>query len=147
LRSLTRENDFTPLRVNEDRWELKTCPMCGPELTLDPAGRMLCAFMTRHRVYWSALEGGQFKLHVATPANENDEIYPAAVGDGRGHVLLVWQVGPMAVERQATVKWALYGNDGAFTGKQGTIGISASGTKATAFAGTDGAFYLVTTAK
>lgn len=147
LRSPTRENAFAPLRINEDRWELKTCPMCGPELTLDPAGRMLCAFMSRHRVYWSALEGGRFMLHVATPAHENDEIYPAAVGDGQGHVLLVWQVGPMAVGRQATVKWALYGNDGVFSGKQGTIGVSTSGTKATAFAGTDGAFHIVTTAQ
>ena len=121
--------------------------MCGPELTLDPDGRMLCAFMSRHRVYWSALNEGRFKLHVATPANENDEIYPAAFGDGKGHVLLVWQVGPMAVGRTATVKWALYGDDGAFTGQQGTIGVSTSGTKATAFVGTDGAFYIVTTAK
>jgi hypothetical protein len=147
LRSPKHENAFTPLRVNEDRWELTTCPMCGPELTLDPAGRMLCAFMSRHRIYWSALDEGRFTLHVATPAPENDEIYPAAVGDGHGHVLLVWQVGPMAVGRQATVKWALYGNDGTFSGKQGTIGVSTSGTKATAFAGTDGAFYIVTTAK
>jgi hypothetical protein len=147
LRSPRRENAFTPLRVNEDRWELKTCPMCGPELTLDPAGRMLCAFMSRHRVYWSAADNGRFKLHVATPANEDDEIYPAAFGNGRGSVLLLWQVGPMAVGRQATVKWALYGGDGAFSGRQGTIGVSTSGTKATAFTGTDGAFYIVTTAK
>ncbi len=147
LRSPKRENAFAPLRVNEDRWELTTCPMCGPELTLDPTERMLCAFMSRHRVYWSALDEGRFDLHVATPANENDEIYPAAFGDGKEHVLLVWQVGPMAVGRQATVKWALYKNDGAFTGKQGTIGVSTSGTKATAFSGTDGAFYIVTTAK
>ncbi len=147
LRSPKAQNPFTPLRVNEDHWELTTCPMCGPELTVDPTGRMLCAFMSRHRIYWSALDDGRFTLHVATPANENDEIYPAAVGDGKGHVLLVWQVGPMAVGRQATVKWALYGNDGAFSGKQGTVGTSTSGTKATAFVGTDGAFYLVTTAK
>ncbi len=147
LHSPKRQNAFAPLRVNEDRWELKTCPMCGPELTLDPAGRMLCAFMSRHHVYWSALDEGRFTLHVATPANENDEIYPAAFGDGKGHVLMIWQVGPMAVGRTATVKWALYSNDGAFTGKQGTIGVSTSGTKATAFAGTDGAFYIVTTAK
>ncbi len=147
LRSPKQESAFTPLRVNEDYWELKTCPMCGPELTLDPAGRMLCAFMSRHRVYWSALDDGRFALHVATPANENDEIYPAAFGDGKGHVLLVWQVGPMAVGRTAIVKWALYRSDGTFTGKQGTLGVSTSGTKATAFLGTDGAFYIVTTAK
>lgn len=147
LRSPKGENAFVPLRVNDDRWELKTCPMCGPELTLDPAGRTLCAFMSRHRVYWSALEGARFTLHAATPVGENDEIYPAAFGDGKGHVLLVWQVGPMAVGRTAVVKWALYGSDGVFSGKQGTVGVSTSGTKATAFAGTDGAFYLVTTAK
>ena len=40
--------------------------------------------------------------------NEEDEIYPAAFGDGKGHVLFVWQVGPMAVGRTATVRWALY---------------------------------------
>ncbi len=147
LRSPKHENTFTPLRVNEDYWELTICPMCGPELTLDPAGRMLCAFMSRHRIYWSALDDGRFTLHVATPANENDEIYPAAFGDGKGHVLLVWQVGPMAVGQTATVKWALHRNDGTFTGKQGTLGVSTSGTKATAFLGTDGAFYIVTTAK
>jgi len=147
LRSPKQENAFVPLRVNEDYWELKTCPMCGPELTLDPAGRMLCAFMSRHRVYWSALDDGRFTLHVATPANGEDEIYPAAFGDGKGHVLFVWQVGPMAVGRTAIVKWALYRNDGTFTGRQGTLGVSTSGTKATAFLGTDGAFYIVTTAK
>jgi hypothetical protein len=146
LRGPKGGNNFTPIRVNEDRWELNTCPMCGPELTLDPTGRMLCAFMSRHRVYWSALDDGRFTLHVATPANENDEIYPAVFGDGKGHVLFVWQVGPMAVGRTATVKWALYANDGTFSGQQGTIGVSTSGTKATAFAGTDGAFYVVTTA-
>jgi hypothetical protein len=147
LRSPKKENAFARLRINEDHWELSTCPMCGPELTVDPAGRMLCAFMSRHHVYWSALDEGRFTLHVATPANENDEIYPAAIGDGKGHVLLVWQVGPMAVGQTATVKWVLYGNDGAFSGKQGTIGVSTSGTKATAFVGTDGVFYIVTTAK
>ncbi|MCU0914309.1 MAG: glycoside hydrolase [Planctomycetes bacterium] len=147
LRGPKRENDFAPLRVNEDHWELKTCPMCGPELTVDPAGRMLCAFMSRHRVYWSALDDGRFTLHVPTPAAEDKEIYPAACGNGKGHVLLVWQVGPMAVGRTAVVKWGLYGRDGVFTGKQGTVGVSTSGTKATAFAGTDGVFYIVTTAK
>jgi hypothetical protein len=147
LRSPVRKNAFTPMRINEDRWLLRTCPMCGPELTLDPAGRMLCAFMSRHHVYWSALDNGRFTLHVAPPAGEDDEIYPGAFGDGKGHVLLVWQVGPMAVGREATVKWALYGQDGAFSGKQGTVGVSTSGTKATAFVGTDGAFYIITTAK
>lgn len=147
LQSPKRQNAFTALRVNQDNWELTKCPMCGPELTFDPAGRALVAFMCRHRAYWSALDGGKFTLHAATPAPENDEIYPAAFGNGCGQVLLVWQVGPMAVGKKATVKWALYRADGQFTGRQGTLGVSTSGTKPTAFAGSDGNFVIVTTAR
>ena len=149
LRSPTAENRFTPIRVNEDNWELKECPMCGPELAIDQEGQALCAFMSRHRVYWSALPGGDsaFKLHVATPANEKDEIYPTAVANRKGEVLFLWQVGPMSVSGRATVKWAIYRRDGTLTGQQGTIGVSFSGTKATAFVGTDDNFRIVTTAK
>ncbi len=50
LKSRKTENNFTPIRVNEDNWELKECPMCGPELTIDREGKALCAFMSRHRV-------------------------------------------------------------------------------------------------
>ena len=39
----------------------------------------------------------------------------------------------MSVTGRATVKWAVYRQDGTFTGQQGTIGVSDSGTKATAF--------------
>ena len=149
LRSRKTENDFTALRVNKDNWELKTCPMCGPELTMDGQGRAYCAFMSRHRVYWSSLApgGAAFSLHVATPNNEQDEIYPSAVANRKGDVLFLWQVGPMSVTEHATVKWAIYRQDGTFTQQQGTIGISDSGTKATAFCGADDRFYIVTTAK
>ena len=37
--------------------------------------------------------------------------------------------------------------DGRFTGRQGTAGTTTSGTKATAFVGSDDDFYLVTTAQ
>ncbi len=149
LRGRKTENHFTALRVNQDNWELKTCPMCGPELTFDHLGRACCAFMSRHRVYWSVLAPGEstFKLHVATPANEQDEIYPAAVANRNGEVLFLWQVGPMSVTGRATVKWAIYRQDGTFTGQRGTVGVSDSGTKATAFAGVDDRFYIITTAK
>ena len=53
----------------------------------------------------------------------------------------------MSVTERATVKWAIYRQDGKSTGQQGTIGITTSGTKATAFSGTDGHFYIVTTAE
>jgi hypothetical protein len=143
------ENRFTALRVNADNWESKTCPMCGPELTLAPGGRQLCAFMSRHKVYWSLSDGRVtgFSGHVSTPANESDEIYPAAVANRRGEVLFVWQVGPMSTTGSATVKWACYTINGRFTGRQGTAGVTTSGTKATALVGTDDDFYLVTTAQ
>jgi hypothetical protein len=149
LRSRKTENRFTALRVNRDHWELKTCPMCGPELTLDRQGRAFCAFMSRHRVYWSVLAPGDstFTLHVATPAHEQDEIYPSAVANRKGEVLFLWQVGPMSVAGRATVKWAIYRRDGTFTRQQGTLGVSDSGTKAAAFSGMDDKFYIVTTAK
>jgi hypothetical protein len=92
--------------------------MCGPELTFDRQGRAFCAFMSRRRVYWSTLAPGDstFSLHVATPANEQDEIYPSAVANGKGEVLFLWQVGPMSVTGRATVKWAVYRREGTFAG-------------------------------
>ncbi len=112
------------------------------------SGRALCAFMSRNRVYWAVadLPNGAFQLHVPTPTNEANEIYPSAVANRKGDVLLVWQVGPMATNGTANVKWARYTKDGKFTGEAGTIGKSFAGTKATAFVGTDDMFYIVTTA-
>jgi len=143
------ENRFTAVRVNEDNWKLDSCPMCGPELTLAPNGQSVCAFMARNKVYWSIADVGMsgFRLHVGTPANETDEIYPTALANRKGEVLLVWQVGRMAVKGTATVKWARYARDGTPTGETGVIGKSFAGTKATAFVGTDDRFYIVTTAQ
>jgi hypothetical protein len=149
LKAAKGESRFTAVRVNDDNWVLPTCPMCGPELTFTPDGRLLCAFMSRHKVYWSVSDKmcSRFEGHVATPANEKDEIYPAAVANRRGEVLLVWQVGPMSTTGRATVHWACYGIDGKPTGRQGVLGSTTSGTKATAFVGTDDNFYVVTTAR
>ncbi len=149
LAGLPTENRFTALRVNNDNWELKTCPMCGPELTVAPDGRQLCAFMSRHKVYWAISDArtAGFALHAPTPAHEPDEIYPTAVANRKGEVLLVWQVGPMSTTGKAIVHWAMYRLDGKFTGEQGTLGTTTSGTKATAFVATDDSFRIVTTAK
>jgi hypothetical protein len=142
------DSAFTAVRVNEDNWKIDFCPMCGPELTFAPDGRALCAFMTRNKVYWSISDPKlrAFALHVPTPANEKDEIYPTAVANGKGEVLFVWQVGPMSTGGTAAVKWALYRADGQFTGRKGELGTSFSGTKAAAFACKDDAFCIVTTA-
>jgi hypothetical protein len=123
--------------------------MCGPELTFAPNGQSLCTYMTRKRVDWAVGDAGMtgFRLHIATPRNEEDEIYPSAVANRTGDVLFVWQVGPMAVKGTATVKWALYDENGKPTGDAGTAGQSFAGTKATAFVGNDDNFYIVTTAR
>lgn len=149
LRGPLDGNRFSALRVNQDNWVLPTCPMCGPELTFTPDGRALCAFMSRNRVYWAITDEqrGAFQLHVATPESEKDEIYPAAVANRKGEVLFVWQVGPMSTTKKATVKWARYAPGGKFSGERGTLGITTSGTKATAFVGADDNFYIVTTAQ
>jgi hypothetical protein len=149
LKGRATENRFTAVRVNEDNWKIDFCPMCGPELTLAADGRSLCAFMSRNRVYWAVADspGDAFRLHASTPANEENEIYPTAVANSRGDVLLVWQVGPMATKGTANVKWARYTGDGKPTGDTGEVGKSFAGTKATAFVGTDDNFYIITTAK
>jgi hypothetical protein len=149
LQGTPAQNAFAAIRVNQDNWIIDRCPMCGPELTFAPDGRALCAYMSRNKVYWAVSDPPftQFKLPVATPANEVNEIYPSAVANRQGDVLLVWQVGPMSTRGTAKVHWALYRQDGRFTGQQGTAGTAFSGTKATAFVGTDDRFYLVTTAK
>jgi hypothetical protein len=149
LTGAVTENKFTATRVNQDNWELRKCPMCGPELTIGSDGRQVCAFMSRQKVYWAVSDKGatEFKLHVATPTHEEDEIYPTALANRKGEVLLVWQVGPMSTTSQATVKWARYSIEGKPTGQEGTVGKTTSGTKATAFVGGDDNFYIVTTAK
>jgi hypothetical protein len=149
LKGRIAENRFAAVRVNEDNWRIDYCPMCGPELMLSPNGQSLCAFMSRKKVYWAVSDYGMtgFRLHVGTPSDETDEIYPSAVANRKGDVLLVWQVGPMAVKGTATVKWARYDKEGRPTGESGVAGRSFAGTKATAFVGNDDNFYVVTTAR
>ena len=149
LASPVTENAFTAVRVNQDNWKIKTCPMCGPELTIAPDGRQICAFMSRHRVFWAESDArvSAFQGHAETPSPEDDEIYPTAVANRAGDVLLVWQVGPMSTTGTATVKWAIYDRDGKWVGRKGTIGQTTSGTKATAFVDGADSFRIVTTAR
>jgi hypothetical protein len=149
LKGPKTENNFTALRVNEDNWVIDFCPMCGPEQTFSPTGRALVAFMVKKKVYWAISDDKRatFTQHVATPANEENEIYPTALANRKGEGLFLWQVGPMSVNSTAVVKWALYTVDGIYQNQQGTLGTSFSGTKATAFVGKDDNFYILTTAK
>jgi hypothetical protein len=145
LKGNATENNFTAIRVNNDNWYIEYCPMVGPALEIGNGGRQYCAFMSNNHVYWAVSDPGvtAFTRHVSTPLNETNEIFPIAVANNSGQVLFVWQVGPMSVTDSATVKWALYNEDGTFTGQQATVGRMFSGTKATAFVGTDDAFYIV----
>ncbi|MCX6243171.1 MAG: T9SS type A sorting domain-containing protein [Bacteroidetes bacterium] len=138
-------NNFTAVRVNNDNWNINYCPMVGPELEADNTGRQFCAFMSNYHVYWAISDPGvnAFTQHVATPLNEQDEIFPTAIPNNAGQVLFLWQVGPMSVTDSAVVKWAVYDTNGTYTGQQGIAGKTSSGTKATAFTGTDGNFYIV----
>ena len=145
-------NDFKATRVNEDKWLIPTCPMCGPEMTLDAKGRPVVAFMSRNKVYWSVADAKveKFSGHSGTPElykDAKDEIYPAAAMNAKGEVLMVWQNGPMSTTKTASVKWATYKPDGTPDGMSGTIGTTTSGTKATVVVGADDEFYILTTAK
>jgi hypothetical protein len=65
LKGRITENHFTAVRVNQDNWNLDRCPMCGPELTLAPAGQTLCAFMTRAKVFWAISDPALFSPGLA----------------------------------------------------------------------------------
>jgi hypothetical protein len=149
LQGAKARNQFTAIRVNQDNWNIDYCPMVGPELTFDPYGRALCAFMSSNRVYWAVADPpvSGFRLHVPTPTGEDNEIFPAVTANRRGETLFVWQVGPMSTSDTATVKWARYNIDGTPSGQQGVIGTSSSGTKAAAVVGGDDNFYIITTAQ
>jgi hypothetical protein len=142
-------NHFTAMRVNRDQWVLSQCPMCGPDVAFGPGGVVLCAYMAKHHVYWSIASPGakDFSLHVATPQNADDEIYPSIAMSHRGEVLLVWQDGPLSTSGTAVAHWAIYSADGRFTGRQGSPGTASSGSKPAVFVGTDDNFYVVTTAR
>ncbi len=137
--------NFSAIRVNNDNWTIDYCPMVGPELQISGDGSQLCAYMSNGHVYWSVSDKdvSAFSLHIATPTKEPNELYPTAIANKSGKVLFLWQVGPMSVTDSSTVKWALYNYDGTYAEQQGIVAKTFSGTKGTAFVGTDDNFYIV----
>ena len=79
LKGACGENRFSAVRVNEDKWLLKECPMCGPELTVGPDGRLLCAVHVAHTrsigVYPTA-GSGAFKGMSPRPATRRMKSIP-----------------------------------------------------------------------
>lgn len=145
---------FTAARVNDADWVVDYCPMNGPELSIaaDAGGAELVAFMTgdANNVFWSrTAPDGSFSGPVGTPRRDDNERYATAVASADGtDVLMVWQVGPMAVSGTAVVKYACYeGATGTPTaGQGGTLGTSFAGTKATALLTAASSFLILTTA-
>lgn len=150
LRGAIADNSFTAVRVCQTNWKLDTCPMNGPELTIDSTGRPLVAFMSYNHVYYCFADKeakNGFGTPIGTPNVQQDEIYPTAVMNKKFETLLIWQVGPMSTTGTAVVKGAIYNMPGVYSGRSATIGTTSSGTKATAFVGGDDNFYIVTTTK
>ena len=145
-------NSFAPSKVNATPWAIDYCPMNGPTLSLLEAGKAAVdtvAYMQgdANNVFWSSSSSG-YALRVPTPRSEANERYATAVASNAGDVLMVWQVGPMAVSGTATVKWACYATNGTLYERQGgVLGTSFAGTKATAVAVADAAFVVLTTAR
>ena len=128
-------------------WVYPACPMNGPELTLSGggAGAATLAFMSTdaNAVFWAAWSGAAWTTGaVPTPRGDTNARYPTAVANAAGDVLLVWQVGPMAVAGTADVKYALYSAAGAPQGAEVDVGTTFAGTKATAWARGDDFFVM-----
>jgi hypothetical protein len=113
--------------------------MQGVPFRVDGKGKVLVAWMSRQKAYWSVSDdgGAHFAKPVATPdRGRQEEKLPVAVANGKGEVLLVWKAG-------RDVRWALFTPDGKFTGERGTAGQLPGDNKPTAFVGADGGFYIV----
>jgi hypothetical protein len=113
--------------------------MQGVPFRVDGGGRVLISWMSRNKAYWSFSDRTtkRFAPRIAAPdGRKEDAAFPMAVANATGQVLLVWMHG-------LTVQWALYRQDGSFTGEQGRAGELRGGHKPTAFAAPDGHFYIV----
>ena len=159
-------NKWQASRVNMDNFYQTSCPMNGPTIT--QAGKTrVAAFTTGGTVagrgfddyaYWSisTLSNGapaQWTEHVPTPDHERNERYPTAMlgGPSNDLVLFIWQVGPMAVSGDASVKYTLYHQNGTAirdptAGTVVELGTAFAGTKPTGWAAADGTFHILTTA-
>jgi hypothetical protein len=132
------DNQFTCLRVHEDKWATG-CPMQGLPFRVDAKGRVLFAWMSRNRAYWTLSEEGakNFRAPIGTPDKGTaKQMFPMALANAKGEVLLVWTEG-------GEVRWAIYQSDGTPTAQRGVAGRQTGQDKPTAFVGGDGHFYIV----
>jgi hypothetical protein len=103
--SLDVTSTWQAQRVPLPGWHLQACPMNGPELQLSTGGAFssIYAFMSSDTglVFWSGRGAatGELSPPVGTPSGAgSSERYPTAVHSPQlRQVLMVWNVGPMAV--------------------------------------------------
>lgn len=143
---------FHGVRVPMAPWYVTECPMNGPVFTLERStGLVIYTFMSddANHVHWTAYDPatGRWTPPVGTPSGEGNERYATAVASPAGEVLMVWNVGPMAVTGTALVKYAIYGLADGAVRASGTLGTSFAGTKTTAWLDLDGSFVIMTTAR
>lgn len=151
-----RNNSFKPSIIGPS-WEIDYCPMNGPELTLSVPlqasdATEIFSFMTNdsNNVYWTSRAGNSssFSDPVSTPEKEANERYPTAVASRQGDIVMVYNVGPMAVSGVSAVKYACYSPNNSTAIQTGRLGNSFAGTKATAIAlGGEGPLLIITTAE
>ncbi|MBI4454502.1 MAG: hypothetical protein HY644_01240 [Acidobacteria bacterium] len=138
LKGRKTENSFKSIRVSMDQWKLDGCPMAGAHFSVGSTGRLLIAWRSRDKAFWSVLQKGwtNFSPRIGTPDGKGEEKYPLILVNQKNEVLFVWKRGP-------EVKWARYTMDGKFTGEGGIAGMLPGDRKPTGVVGWDGNFYVV----
>ena len=120
------QNAFSSVRVSDDQWSLKTCPMDGPRWSAGP-GRPLIAWMSAGKVWWSEKAGSAFLPRK--PLTDGRAKYPMVARSPAGEVLGVWEEG-------GKVHWRNLpeGESGAFP---------SSGERSAVYVGADGRFRII----
>jgi hypothetical protein len=151
LRGPKTANDFHDTLVSADNWKLDGCPMSGPRFTVLPTvaigrtgsdlnlpRRLVVAWMSQGRVYWTRSEDGGQTFCARIPAPDGGSgNYPMILPNGKGRYLLLWT-------RDGQARWAVYGD-----APEGFSSVLASGTagevtgRPSAFVRPDGGFVIV----
>ncbi|MCO5296547.1 MAG: hypothetical protein M9921_06805 [Fimbriimonadaceae bacterium] len=122
----TDRREFSALRVSEDNWSLKTCPMDGPRY-FESVGRPVAAWMSDGRTYWAERAGETFlpRKQLADGPSK----YPSVARGADGSLLGIW-------EADGRVHWRDLpdGSSGAF---------DSSGHRSALFVAPDGRFTIV----
>lgn len=117
---------FSAVRVSDDKWNLKTCPMDGPRYAAG-AGQQVAVWMSDKRVYWAERAGVAFLPRKTL--TEGEAKYPEVARNSHGELLALWQAG-------AALKWGFLpgGASGSFP---------SSGHRAAIVVGADDRFRIV----